>query len=49
MDTDRTGLQIMKMERSKDISKWMNPKYGTSMRPWECIIKVPNNQSGDSG
>ena len=27
----------------------MNSKYGMSMRPWECIIKVPNTESGDSG
>lgn len=27
----------------------MKAKYGQGMRPWECTIKVPNTQSGDSG
>lgn len=39
----------MRMERIRDITPWMNSKYGMSMRPWECIIKVPNTESGDSG
>jgi len=39
----------MQMERIRDISSWMNSKYGMSMRPWECIIKVPNTESGQEG
>jgi hypothetical protein len=28
---------------------WLSTKYGMNMRPWECIIKMPNSVSGDCG
>jgi hypothetical protein len=34
LETDRTGVQVMKMQRTKDVSNWMHCKYGMSMRPW---------------
>ena len=49
MDSDKTGAQVMKMTRSTEVTDWMKTKYGMSMRPWECIIKMPNTKSGDCG
>jgi len=49
MESDRTGMQVLKMERTKEPSDWMQSKYGQQMRPWECIVKIPNTVSGDCG
>lgn len=34
---------------TKAAESWKNTKYGQPMRPFECIIKLPNNISGDEG
>lgn len=49
MECDRTGQQMLKMTRSQQPMNWLSTKYGMNMRPWECIIKMPNNVSGDCG
>jgi hypothetical protein len=49
MECDRTGMQVLKMERTKEPTDWMSSKYGQKMRPWECIVKIPNTVSGDCG
>ena len=49
MECDRTGQQMLKLTRSTQPMNWLNVKYGMNMRPWECIIKMPNCVSGDCG
>lgn len=49
MECDRTGMQVLKMEQTKEPQQWMYSKYGQEMRPWECIVKIPNTVSGDCG
>ena len=49
METNRTGSDILNLTRSTLPMKWLSTKYGMEMRPWECIIKMPNSTSGDCG
>lgn len=49
MECDRTGQQMLKLTRSAQPMNWLQVKYGMNMRPWECIIKMPNSVSGDCG
>ena len=47
--SSRTGEDPIKMELTKTTESWKYSKYGQNMRPYECIIKMPNNVSGDEG
>jgi hypothetical protein len=47
--SDRTGDEPIRMELTKTAETWKYSKYGQQMRPYECVIKIPNNVSGDEG
>jgi hypothetical protein len=47
--SSRTGEEPIQMLLTKAPEKWKYSKYGQHMRPFECVIKIPNNISGDEG
>ena len=47
--SSRTGEEPIIMHPTKTAETWKNTKYGQHMRPFECIIKLPNDISGDEG
>jgi hypothetical protein len=47
--SSRTGDEPIIMMPTKSPEAWKKTKYGQHMRPFECIIKLPNNISGDEG
>ena len=49
IEVDKLGTQPLKLERSTSEFDWMGIKYGKKMRPWECIVKMANDVSGDEG
>lgn len=49
IEIDRLGTQPLKLQRAQSEYDWMGIKYGERMRPWECIVKLANDVSGDEG
>ena len=39
----------LSMKKTAKTEKWMIHKYGQHMRPFECIVSVPNTLSGTDG
>jgi hypothetical protein len=37
------------MEKMKRPFEWMTVKYGMSIQPWECTIKLDNTEGSDCG
>ena len=49
MDTNRPGFSNLKMQQTAFPIQWMGTKYGQLMRPWECLVQIANDKSGDCG
>ena len=49
LSIDKAGDKLIKMEKTLKDVKWIYPKYGQNVRPYECFLKIKNDISGKCG
>jgi hypothetical protein len=49
LSIDKVGDKLIKMEKTLKDIKWIYPKYGQNVRPYECFLKIKNDISGKCG